>query len=169
QRGDGPRDRGDLPRRARERLVDRRHPERHRRADARGEPHDRRRAGAREPLHRDAERGAPLPSRSLGAMAGSSEPLRHVIFRVDRERYALPLPAVREVVVPPPAFTAVPRAPKAVRGVMNLRGRVITVVSLAALLELPAADAGEGRIVLLDRRRRDLGLWVIDVESIEPL
>ena len=102
-------------------------------------------------------------------MAGSSEPLRHVIFRVDRERYALPLPAVREVVIPPPAFTAVPRAPKAVRGVMNLRGRVITVVSLAALLELPAADAGEGRIVLLDRRRRDLGLWVTDVESIEPL
>lgn len=102
-------------------------------------------------------------------MAGSTEPQRHVIFRVDRERYALPLPAVREVVVPPARFTSVPRAPPAVRGVMNLRGRVVTVVSLAALLELPVADSGEGRVVLLDRRRRDLGLWVTDVETIEPL
>ncbi len=102
-------------------------------------------------------------------MAGSTEPQRHVIFRVDRERYALPLAAVREVVVPPARFTRVPRAPRAVRGVMNLRGRVVTVVSLAALLELPTADAGEGRVVLLDRRRPDLGLWVTDVESIEPL
>lgn len=102
-------------------------------------------------------------------MAGSTEPLRHVIFRVDRERYALPLPSVREVVVPPARFTCVPRSPPAVRGVMNLRGRVVTVVSLAALLELPVAEAVEGRVVLLDRRRRDLGLWVTDVESIEPL
>ena len=95
--------------------------------------------------------------------------MRHVIFRVDKERYALPLPSVREVVVPPASLTRVPRAPAAVRGVMNLRGRVVTVVELATLLALPATEPGTGRVVLLDRGKRDLGLWVTDVESIEPL
>ena len=36
---------------------------------------------------------------------------RHVVVRVERERYALPLAAVREVVVPPERFARVPRAP----------------------------------------------------------
>lgn len=96
-------------------------------------------------------------------------PVRHVVFRVERERYALPLAAVREVVVPPTQFTRVPRAPAAVTGVMNLRGRVVTVVELRTLLSL--ADAGQvpQRIVLLDRGRRDLGLLVTDVEGIESL
>lgn len=87
-----------------------------------------------------------------------------------KERYALPLPAVREVVVPPGALTRVPRAPEAVMGVMNLRGRVVTLISLAQLLGLPRVPHdGEGRVVLLEKRRRALGLWVTDVESIEPL
>jgi purine-binding chemotaxis protein CheW len=96
-------------------------------------------------------------------------PVRHVVFRVERERYGLPLPAVREIVVPPERFTRVPRAPAAVRGVMNLRGRVVTVVELGALLALPQGGQPLGKIILLDRGRRDLGLLVTEVESIESL
>lgn len=97
-----------------------------------------------------------------------------MLFRLDKERYALPLAAIREVVVPPETFTCVPRAPKVVAGVMNLRGRVVTVVTLRALLGLAAdADAldrkGLARVVLLDRGRRDLGLWVTDVDGVESI
>lgn len=107
---------------------------------------------------------------ATSAIETSGAAARHVIFRVEKERYALPLPAVREVVVPPASLTRVPRAPKPVLGVMNLRGRVVTLVSLALLLELPVTSpSGEGRVVLLEKRRRALGLWVTDVESIEPL
>lgn len=99
--------------------------------------------------------------------------MRHVIFRVEKERYALPLPAVREVVVPQEGFSRVPRAPAPVRGVMNLRGRVVTVVELGALLGLASPPApggpGAGKVVLLDRGRRDLGLLVTDVEGIESV
>ena len=101
--------------------------------------------------------------------------MRHVIFRVEKERYALPLPAVREVVVPQEGFSRVPRAPAPVRGVMNLRGRVVTVVELGALLGLasaapaPGGAPGAGKVVLLDRGRRDLGLLVTDVEGIESV
>ena len=93
--------------------------------------------------------------------------MRHVVFRLEKERYALPLAAVREVVVPPRVYSLVPRAPRAVRGVMNLRGRVVTVVELAPLMAL-AEPKGEGeKIILLDRGRRDLGLLVTEVDGIE--
>lgn len=95
--------------------------------------------------------------------------MRHVVFRVEKERYALPLAAIREVVVPPGSFTRVPRAPPAIRGVMNLRGRVVTVVELRELLGLTEGQSVSQKIVMLDRGRRDLGLLVTDVDGIESL
>lgn len=95
-----------------------------------------------------------------------------MVFRLEKDRYALPLAAIREVVVPPAQFTRVPRAPPVVTGVMNLRGRVVTVVELRALLELDhsSADLGRGeRVVILDRGRRDLGLLVSDVDGMETI
>jgi purine-binding chemotaxis protein CheW len=95
--------------------------------------------------------------------------VRHVIFRVEKERYGLPLSSVREVVVPPGRFTRVPRAPPAISGVMNLRGRVVTVVELRLLLGLPEGLTPPSRVLLLDRGRRDLGFLVTDVDGIEAL
>lgn len=95
--------------------------------------------------------------------------MRHVVFRLDKERYALPLSAVREVVVPPAQWARVPRAPASVRGVINLRGRVVMVVELGKLLGLSESGAAAQRIVLLDRGRRDLGLLVTDVDGIESV
>jgi len=96
--------------------------------------------------------------------------MRHVLFTVGGERCGLPLQAVREVVLPPATWTRVPRAPPAVAGVMNLRGRVVLVVRLHALLDgAGPADAAAARVLLLDRGRRDLGLLVGTVEGIEPL
>jgi purine-binding chemotaxis protein CheW len=95
--------------------------------------------------------------------------LRHVIFRVEKERYGLPLSSVREVVVPPGRFTRVPRAPTAISGVMNLRGRVVTVVELRQLLGLPDSHTPASRVLLLDRGKRDLGFLVTDVDGIEAL
>lgn len=102
--------------------------------------------------------------------------MRHVIFRLEKDRYALPLAAIREVVVPPERYTRVPRAPQAVSGVMNLRGRVVTVVDLRQVLGILVAEGAvtttdpklrTDRVVLLDRGRRDLGLLVTDVDGIE--
>jgi purine-binding chemotaxis protein CheW len=99
--------------------------------------------------------------------------VRHVLFRVAGERYALPLDAVREVVLPQPPFARVPRASEAVRGVMNLRGRVVAVVDLAPLVGLapqPLA-AAQGHVLVLDRDKRTLGLLigaVLGVEALEP-
>lgn len=93
--------------------------------------------------------------------------MRHVLFRVDKGLYAVALAAVREVVPTPGAFTRVPRAPVAVKGVINLRGRVVTVIELSALLGV--ATCAGAQLLLLDRGRRELGLLVANVEGIEAL
>jgi purine-binding chemotaxis protein CheW len=95
--------------------------------------------------------------------------VRHVVFRLEKDRYALPLSAIREVVVTPLRFTRVPRAPASVRGVMNLRGRVVTVVELHALLKAESPPRAGAKVVLLDRGRRELGLLVTEVDGIEVI
>jgi purine-binding chemotaxis protein CheW len=59
-----------------------------------------------------------------------------------------------------------------VSGIMNLRGRVVTVVDLVALLK-PSTEArtvsGTAKVVLLDRGRRELGLLVTEVDGIEAI
>jgi purine-binding chemotaxis protein CheW len=97
--------------------------------------------------------------------------VRHVVFRVAQERFALPLGAVREVVLPQPPFARVPRSSDAVRGVMNLRGRVVAVVDLAALVGLPPQPlaAGAGQVLILEHGRRALGFLIGGVLGVEPL
>jgi purine-binding chemotaxis protein CheW len=94
-----------------------------------------------------------------------------IVFRAGGERFALPLQSVREVVVPQPPFARVPRAGPAVRGAMNLRGRVVAVVELAPLVGL-ASDLlapTHGHVLVLDRERRGLGLLVAGVLGVEPV
>jgi len=97
--------------------------------------------------------------------------LRHVLFRVAGERFAIPLAAVREVVVPQPPFARVPRASEAVRGVMNLRGRVVAVVDLAALVGLAPQklDAAGGHVLILDHGKRAIGFLVAGVLGVEAI
>ncbi len=97
--------------------------------------------------------------------------MRHVVFRVASERFALPLEAVREVVLPQPPFARVPRSSDAVRGVMNLRGRVVAVVDLAALMGLAPQrlEAGAGHVLILDHGKRALGFLIGGVLGVEPL
>ena len=97
--------------------------------------------------------------------------MRHVVFRVASERFALPLAAVREVVLPQPPFARVPRSSDAVRGVMNLRGRVVAVVDLAALMGLAAQrlEPAAGQVLILEHGKRALGFLIGGVLGVEPL
>jgi chemotaxis signal transduction protein len=93
-----------------------------------------------------------------------------LIFRLGARGCSLPLSGVREVVACGP-LVRVPRAPPVLRGVMNVRGRVASVVDLGLLLGL--ASSGQGgvaeRVLILEPRRRDIGLWVSEVVSIGNL
>jgi len=99
---------------------------------------------------------------------GPDAPL--LILRLGERRYSLPLSGVREVVACGP-LVRLPRAPPVLRGAMNARGRVATVVDLGLLLGLPEAGTGAPaeRVLILEPRRRDVGLWVSEVSAIGNL
>ena len=54
----------------------------------------------------------------------------HIVgFRVGRETYGVPITSLREI-VRVPEITAVPDAPDYLEGVINLRGKIVSVVDL---------------------------------------
>ncbi len=54
----------------------------------------------------------------------------HIVgFRIGKETFGVPIALVHEI-VRVPEITAVPEAPSCVEGVINLRGRIISVVDL---------------------------------------
>jgi chemotaxis signal transduction protein len=95
--------------------------------------------------------------------------VRAVICIHSGERYALPLSAVRRVTEVSP-IARVPRSPPALLGVMNQQGRVACVLDLGPLVGLkPRPARPEGRVVMLQRHRGDVGLYVAEVAGIESL
>jgi purine-binding chemotaxis protein CheW len=99
----------------------------------------------------------------------------HVVVRLGGGRFALPMDAVAEV-GRTPAVTRVPGTPAWVRGVANWRGRILGILDLRLLLGLPAQDAGEGRLVVLQRAGSAVGVVAervdgvieVDTEALEP-
>ena len=62
---------------------------------------------------------------------------RFLTFRVDQERYALPAETVAEIIPVPPA-ARLPRSPKCLMGLVNLRGTVLPLIDSRVLLRKPA-------------------------------
>jgi purine-binding chemotaxis protein CheW len=83
-----------------------------------------------------------------------------VVFELAGEHYGLPVAAVREI-LRVGTITRVPHTPAPVRGIANLRGRILAVVDLRVRLALPPAEIGpRSRILVVDSRHRTLGLLV---------
>ena len=69
-------------------------------------------------------------------------------FQLEGTAYALPLDAVAEV-LPAPPVRAVPAAPPCVLGVAEAGGRVVAVLDLGYLLEVPDATRSARHLVRL--------------------
>jgi purine-binding chemotaxis protein CheW len=88
------------------------------------------------------------------------DPESWVSFELAGEVYALPVACVEEI-QRISSVTRVPYAPAPVRGVTNLRGRVLAVVDLRVRLGLPsAAVTPQSRLVVVEARQRSIGLLV---------
>ena len=80
-----------------------------------------------------------------------------------QQRFAWELDVIKEI-VPTPVVTRLPGAPAWVLGLLNLRGRVVTVVDLAARMGLPCGVGAS--IVVLELDGRMLGVRVDEVRSV---
>ncbi len=107
------------------------------------------------------ERGHSAASAAAAAAAAPPErPESWVTFELAGELYALPVARIQEI-QRAGGITRVPHAPPPVRGIANLRGKVLVVVDLRLRLGLPPAAPDEhSRILVVSSRQRSLGLLV---------
>jgi purine-binding chemotaxis protein CheW len=89
------------------------------------------------------------------------EPMEHLVtFLLAREEYGLDVRVVQEI-IRLAEITHVPRSPGFIKGVINLRGRIIPVVDLKRKLELGEVEPSRlSRIVVVKLRDRLIGLLV---------
>ncbi|MBI5832500.1 MAG: purine-binding chemotaxis protein CheW [Armatimonadetes bacterium] len=98
---------------------------------------------------------------------------QYLSFRLADEEYGVPILTVREIMGLQP-ITEMPQAPAAVLGVINLRGKVITVVDLRTLFGMPTAEhTPQSCIIVLDvadgGRTQQVGALVDCVAEVTTL
>jgi purine-binding chemotaxis protein CheW len=91
----------------------------------------------------------------------------HIVgFRVGRETYGVPITSLHEI-VRVPEITAVPDAPDYVEGVINLRGKIVSVLDLRKRLgEAEIAPSKRNRILVVEHRGRLCGLIVDSASDV---
>jgi purine-binding chemotaxis protein CheW len=89
-----------------------------------------------------------------------------VTFALDREEFGIPIGQVREV-IRVAEITRVPQAREHVRGVTNLRGRILAVVEVRTRMGLtPAEITARSRIIVVGVHERTLGILVDGVAQV---
>ncbi len=97
---------------------------------------------------------------------GEGLPRKYISFLVAGRPYALPLERVAEI-VPWRDLNKMPHMPRAVEGILDLRGRVIPVVSLRTRMGLPPLESTKGTFILvLDIAGPPAAVLVDGVESV---
>jgi purine-binding chemotaxis protein CheW len=90
-----------------------------------------------------------------------------LVFRLGPDEFALPVEAVVEVARAPDRVTRVPKAPKFLEGVINLRGTVLPVIDQRQRFDMPRLEKGDGRrLVVVQTGRHRAGLIVDSVSEV---
>jgi purine-binding chemotaxis protein CheW len=85
-----------------------------------------------------------------------------VTMMVDGQLFGIPILKVQDI-VEPSQITPVPCAPSAIAGVLNLRGRIVTVIDLRELLGAREEDVGRQMSVTIEHKG---DLYTLLVDSI---
>ncbi|MBZ5663853.1 MAG: chemotaxis protein CheW [Acidobacteriia bacterium] len=91
----------------------------------------------------------------------------HIVgFRVGRETYGVPITSLHEI-VRVPEITAVPDAPDYLEGVINLRGKIVSVVDLRKRFGQPSTGIDRrSRILVVEHRGRLAGMIVDSASEV---
>ena len=101
------------------------------------------------------------------AEAQSPDTLRLLLFAVAGTVYGCDIGAVREI-VPLRRTTRLPGAPSHVRGLINLRGAIVTVIDLAVRLA-GGSTPDDGSVVLAEFGNKNVGIAVDEVRDVQVL
>ncbi len=97
-------------------------------------------------------------------MSMTSKDLHLVGFRIGKETFGVPIHLVHEI-VRLPEITAVPDAPDYIEGVINLRGKIISIVDLRKRFGEPQVEPSrKNRILVAEIDKKIVGL-IVDAAS----
>ena len=110
--------------------------------------------------HRDQNATGPAP-----AMQAQGKELKFLVFHLGEDEFALPIEAVVEVAHVPAQITRVPKTPKFLEGVVNVRGAVLPVVDLRRRFDMPGAGNIKGRRLIVVRTQQHRAGLIVDSVS----
>ena len=84
-----------------------------------------------------------------------------VTFTVASQLFGVPVIRVQDILTPD-AIAPVPGGPKQVRGLINLRGRIVTVIDMRTHLSLPKAAGGSSGMCVTVEARGDFYTLFVD-------
>lgn len=93
----------------------------------------------------------------------SSEQL--VVFQLATAEYAIPISQVKEIIRYNGA-TKIPTTPEYMEGIINLRGKVISVVDLSGKFALPTEKGVAKQALIIEVAGREVGLVVDEVTEV---
>ena len=92
--------------------------------------------------------------------------VEYVTAMIGGQLFGLPISRVQDVFMPE-RLTRVPLASSEIAGVLNLRGRIVTVVDMRARLGLPPADHGRTPMAVgVDLRGESYGLMIDQIGEV---
>lgn len=95
------------------------------------------------------------------------EELIFLVFRLGGDEFGLPIDAVVEVAQVPAQITRVPKTPKFLEGVVNLRGEVLPVVDQRRRFDMPKIENPEARrLIVIKTERQRAGIIVDSVSDV---
>jgi len=90
-------------------------------------------------------------------------------FTLGNEDYAIETSYVREI-IPVAEITPLPCIPPYIKGIMNVRGKILSVIDLMAFLGIQRAEPGEFRkVIILHLNDFDIGILADSVPGLQTL
>lgn len=114
--------------------------------------------------------GRTMEERSEGAVNLSHLAGKYLTFKLDEEEYGLEIMKVQEIIKMMP-ITKVPRVPEYVRGVINLRGRIIPTIELRAKFGIDTVEDTDQTCIIVveimsNRGKVNVGIIVDQVAEV---
>ena len=91
-----------------------------------------------------------------------------VIFRLNNEQFAVETSKVQSI-NDAMEITKVPKAPSYIKGLINLRGNVISLLDINLLMDIPESDKSESNIIILEMEDELVGVTVDQVDEVLDL
>ncbi len=115
-------------------------------------------------LHRRSEQVSAPPARRLVP----EDYIASLTFRLGGERYAVPVERV-QTVAEIRSLTPVPCVPDFYRGVINLNGKIVTVLDILRLFGVSQTETTGNKVVVVSGAGLEIALLVDEIESVAEL